>query len=256
MPVLLSIITVTLNNAKGLNNTLNSIAAQTCREFEWIIIDGESTDGTLGILESNRNLINNYVSEKDGGIYDAMNKGWQLSTGHYCLFLNAGDELAGPDVIEKVLPYLQNQNGDFYYGNIIGDNSDGKEQSTYFDEPVSLHYLLRWYLPHPASFIKKSLLQTLSGYSTRYRIISDWIFTVNVFLAGYSFSHVPIVVSRFYSDGISSINMQLHSEEKERIYKEEFCFLLNDYRFVLASRKLSMSRPIRILNQLLSLFRK
>jgi glycosyltransferase involved in cell wall biosynthesis len=254
--MLLSIITVTLNNDKGLDRTLQSIAKQTCRDFEWIIIDGGSKDDTLTLLQNNATIITKFISEEDAGIYDAMNKGWQLSTGDYCLFLNAGDALAGPDVIEKVLPYLKDQKKDFFYGNIIGGTFDDKVKPTYFHEPVSLHYLLRWYLPHPASFIKKTVLQNLSGYSTRYRIISDWAFTVNVFLSGYSFFHIPIVVSRFFSDGISSIEVKLHSEEKERIFQEEFHFLLPDYRFVLEARKLSMSRPIRLLNQVLSVFRK
>jgi glycosyltransferase involved in cell wall biosynthesis len=253
---LLSIITVTLNNAKGLQRTLDSLVFQTCRDFEWIVIDGVSNDGTLVLVENNRAIITKFLSEKDAGIYDAMNKGWRASTGHYCLFLNAGDELAAPDVIERVLPYLQDQSTDYFYGDIISGQLGSTFQSSHFQEPVSLHYLISWYLPHPSSFIKKSVLQTLSGYSTRYRIISDWIFTVRVFLGGYKFCHLPWVISRFSTDGISSRDIKLHSEEKERIFKEEFNFLLHDYRFILYARKLSMSRPVRLLNHLLSVFRK
>lgn len=253
--MLLSIITVTLNNAAGLQRTMDSIAAQTCRDFEWIIMDGASKDGTKDLLETHPALITHWVSEADEGIYAAMNKGWYLSNGTYCLFLNAGDELAGPDVIEKVLPHLEDQSKDFLFGDILGGSPGDTPARTCFRHEVSLHYLLTWYLPHPASFIKKSVLQALSGYSTRYRIISDWIFTVQVFLAGYVFCHLPIVVSRFYTDGISSANMKLHSEEKERIFKEAFKFLLPDYQFIQDARKLSMSRPIRLLNRFLSLVR-
>ena len=96
----LSIITINLNNKNGLSETISSVIAQTFTDYEYIIIDGQSTDGSLEVIKQNANHINQWISENDHGIYNAMNKGLNLAKGEYCLFLNSGDSLYDSDVLQ------------------------------------------------------------------------------------------------------------------------------------------------------------
>ena len=99
----LSIITVNLNNKDGLQKTINSIIFQTIKNFEWIVIDGGSTDGSKELIEANKNHITYWVSEQDSGIYDAMNKGIKKAKGDYLLFINSGDYLCSNDTVERII---------------------------------------------------------------------------------------------------------------------------------------------------------
>ena len=110
----LSIITINLNNKADLQKTIDSIFTQTCKEFEWVIIDGGSTDGSVELIKETLQYINYWVSEPDKGIYNAMNKGIKASHGEYLLFLNSGDYLYDSSVIHNVLPLLKDR--DFYVG--------------------------------------------------------------------------------------------------------------------------------------------
>ena len=110
-----SIITVNYNNKEGLRKTIESVIHQTFNDYEYIIIDGGSTDGSVDIIKEYNDKISYWISEKDKGIYNAMNKGIRVSTGDYLLFLNSGDHLSENNVLEKVFPYLDGT--DFVYGN-------------------------------------------------------------------------------------------------------------------------------------------
>ena len=98
-----SIITINYNNSKGLKRTLDSIISQTCHEFEWIVIDGGSSDGSRELIEQHQDSITYWCSEPDKGIYNAMNKGVNKATGDYCLFLNSGDHLCNSKVVEHLI---------------------------------------------------------------------------------------------------------------------------------------------------------
>ena len=102
----LSIITVCLNAVSGIKNTANSIIHQIDDDIEWIVVDGQSTDGTLEYLQKIKQ-VSTLISEKDAGIYNAMNKGISASNGDYCMFLNAGDSLADSDVVRKARPFMK-----------------------------------------------------------------------------------------------------------------------------------------------------
>lgn len=128
----LTIITVNYNDAHGLKRTLQSVKEQTSRDLEYLVIDGGSQDGSKDLLDEYNEIITYSVSEKDTGVFNAMNKGIQKANGEYCLFLNAGDYLVSEDVIEKILPMLDgtdfisgdticvSPNGKKYYGNLLG----------------------------------------------------------------------------------------------------------------------------------------
>jgi len=253
---LISIVTINLNNAVGLQRTLQSIRTQSWQGFECIVVDGDSTDGSKKTIESFSNIISRGISEKDEGIYHAMNKGWQMASGSYCLFLNAGDALHHASVLEHVSAVIATGSADFYYGNIMAVDVDGTSSLTSFNEPVSLQYLFRWYLPHPASFIKRDLLLSLQGYAQHYRILSDWLFTVQVFLRGHEFQHMPITVSDFYTDGISSTQLDVAAIEKKGVFEKELSFLQHDWNWHQKMRPLELSRPVQWLAGLLARLKK
>ena len=148
----LSVITINFNNKEGLAKTIVSVVGQTTRDFEWIIIDGGSTDGSRELIENNSDYITYYVSEPDKGIYNAMNKGIVASHGEYLLFLNSGDYLYNKDVIEQVIPLLRDK--DIYVGRInsIGkDNASEKEQADFSPEGILRKLHLHGYLIRPHS---------------------------------------------------------------------------------------------------------
>ena len=120
----LSIITINFNNRNGLEKTIESVTSQTCKDFEWIIIDGGSTDGSRELVEKKQKYITYWCSEPDSGIYNAMNKGIKKAKGDYCFFLNSGDRLHDKDVMMNVLGELDGT--DFVSGNVwcVNDQYD------------------------------------------------------------------------------------------------------------------------------------
>lgn len=224
---LISIITVVYNNKAGMSQTLASIHNQTSKSFEYIVIDGGSIDGTMDLLQANMSVIDILVSEKDNGIYEAMNKGWRLSKGDYCFFLNSGDYLYKDDVIEQVEAQIQYKPVDILYGSLWAFDEKQNWVSEY-PEQISLHYLLTFFLPHPASFFKRSLLLQLNGYFEHYKIISDWVFYIRAFLTGAVFRKIPITVTAFYMEGRSS-EIASSAFEKNNVFQKELAFLKTDF---------------------------
>jgi glycosyltransferase involved in cell wall biosynthesis len=119
----ISIITVTFNAEEVLERTVQSIVSQTFTDYEYLIIDGKSTDKTLQIAEKYRDKIDCLISEPDKGLYDAMNKGLQAAKGEYVWFMNAGDTIFEQDTLQNV--FAQSQNADIYYGNALFVKEDG-----------------------------------------------------------------------------------------------------------------------------------
>lgn len=207
-----SIITVNLNNNEGLKKTIESVVNQTSFEnIEYIVIDGGSTDGSLEIIEKYKDKLSYYVSEKDNGIYDGMNKGIRIATGDYCLFLNSGDYLWENNVIERILPQLTE---DIVYGDLM---LNGKTRKIYQNK-IDVEYFGYESLPHPASFIRAKYLKE-NEYDTNYKIISDWIFFRKSIAIGRTYKHVDIIVSDFQLGGTSS-NVKKVNKEKEKYFKE------------------------------------
>lgn len=255
MDCILSIITFNLNNSGGLRRTLRSIAIQQSPEVECVVIDGGSTDDSLKAAADYRHVVTTLVSEPDGGIYAAMNKGWRQASGKYCLFLNAGDELYSAAVIGSLVPKLTDSDADYLYGDLNIVDANGRSGIQEFNEPISLNYLFRWFVPHPASCIKRSLLQQLNGYAEQYRIISDWIFSVQAFCQGARFEHVPLCIANFYLDGISSTQQELASREKEKAFGADLAWLKHDWEWYHRVRPLELSRPVRWLHRVIAAFK-
>lgn len=171
--IILSIITVNLNNATGLKKTIESIKCQNFKDFEFLIIDGGSTDGSIDIIKNNENLINYWVSERDAGIYHAMNKGIQKAKGRYLLMLNSGDWLTNKTTLKGLK--LKNHHEDIIYGNNIWVEDANTYKSNY-PRILTYSYLKQNSICHQASFIKRELHDRVGPYNQHYRITSDWEF--------------------------------------------------------------------------------
>ena len=213
----LSVITINFNNLTGLQHTCESIAAQTLQEFEWIVIDGGSTDGGKEYMEQFRRKPDYFVSEKDAGVYDAMNKGIAASHGEYLLFLNSGDFLVDGNVLQQVIDNWQE--ADIVYGDAFFCRGS-EEHEEHYPEYFSLYDYWRIYtMCHQATFIRASLLQE-RGYDTKYRIVADFKRWTEWKLEGRSFCHIPVTICRYQLDGISSTNLELHHQEHDQVMKE------------------------------------
>lgn len=214
----LSIITITRNNLAGLRRTALSIASQTWRDFEWIVIDGASTDGTLAYLSTLRPAPDFCLSEPDGGVYDAMNKGLSHAQGEYLLFMNSGDSLCEADTLGQVFAQFP-ADADIVYGDALFVYPRKKRLVTHPDH-LSLFYFRHGSLCHQATFIRTLLLRESGGYSTDYRIVSDWRQWVVWMLEGRHFIHLPHVVCNYMMDGLSTAQRKRSGEERLLVFKE------------------------------------
>jgi glycosyltransferase involved in cell wall biosynthesis len=196
--MVISIITINKNNRQGLLNTLQSVIGQNFEDYELIVIDGASTDGSKEIIASFSSKINYWVSEKDAGVYQAMNKGIEIAKGKYCLFLNSGDTLN--DV--NSLSYLSKTENDedVIFGNIEQDGT-----TVIFPDIITL-YNLRWgTLPHPGTLIKRHLFNLIGRYNEQYKIASDWEFWLKaLIIKDCSYRHIDCTIAKVEQAGISA----------------------------------------------------
>ena len=214
----LSIITINYNNKEGLQKTIDSVICQTWTDYEWIVIDGGSTDGSKELIEQYQQLFAYWCSEPDKGVYNAMNKGVDHAIGDYLLFLNSGDCLHERTVLDQVLS--QAMVDDIVYGslNFVSSNS---QKVFHYPEMLSLHYFFCYSIGHPSSFIRASLLKEC-GYREDLKIVSDWCKFLEWFREGKSFRKIPIVVSDFDTTGMSSSNEILIRQERTRVLEGLF----------------------------------
>ena len=162
-----SILTINFNNKDGLSRTIKSVTSQFFKDFEYIIIDGGSTDGSVDVIKENSKDINYWVSEKDKGVYNAMNKGIAQAKGDYLIFMNSGDCFHAPDVLSSVADYQE----DIICGKVL--KGDATIPSGHYKPTISLVDLMRGSLPHQAMFIKRELMLK-HPYDENYKILSDW----------------------------------------------------------------------------------
>ncbi|MFC7524893.1 glycosyltransferase family 2 protein [Parapedobacter sp. GCM10030251] len=250
----LSIITVNLNNRAGLEKTMESVLRQSFVSFEYLIIDGGSTDGSVDVVKERVDRLAYWVSEADRGVYHAMNKGIERATGEYLLFLNSGDFLCEADSLSHVSRYLQDI--DIIYGNLKYDYGDRCWDSNYPDE-LTFSYLYTHYIPHPASFIKRDLLNAYGGYEEKYKLCADWVFFIKaICIHGARYFHLQKAITVYDTSGISakSDSQPLIQQERKRLLSEEFPFLEKDLFELMELRdkfnKLKRSKAANWLNRL------
>jgi len=201
----LSIITVTLNDLAGLQRTLVSLAGQSASQFEQWVIDGGSTDGTDEWLARHQPAWKfHFLSEKDDGVYDAMNKGTAHATGEYVWFLNAGDTCAETTTIEAILRQLEEDAAtDVLYGRVWARSEYGLRS---VGEPVTqCDFSTRMPLCHQGIVYRRNLLRRLP-YPTEYRIVSDWIVTRTFLERGAVFRFFDRYFAVYDLTGVSSRN--------------------------------------------------
>lgn len=208
----LSIITINRNNADGLCKTMESVLAQTCRDFEYIIVDGASTDESVEIIREHESsnalnsnpLIFKWISEPDTGIYNAMNKGLKMAHGEYTLMLNSGDYLVDEHMIERIMPELHTE--DMIQGNIIINYSDKMVRHCgYGRSDISFLDAMEANFLHQAMFIKLRTMAQYGYYDEAYKRSSDsYFFITALALGNATFRYVDIDVANFDPNGISS----------------------------------------------------
>lgn len=197
---LLSIITVVFNNKEGLEKTRSSLMGQMTSDYEWIIIDGSSTDGTLDLLQGLDYPYLTWVSERDSGIYDAMNKGADYARGSYLLFLNSGDELL-PKTLEVVHRDLSmDRIGSFHAYSTIVLTEDNSEV-IYLAQPDRLG--IHMSVCHSSTVIPRRYFFSLRGYNQAYKLASDYEFFLRAYLKHLPFITSNSALSRFYRGGVS-----------------------------------------------------
>lgn len=219
--LLLSIITVNLNNIEGLEKTMNSVFEQTYNDFEYIIIDGGSTDGSSEYIESHSDKIDFWVSEKDSGIYNAMNKGIKKAKGKYLQFLNSGDWLAHKTTISNIIGHISNS--DIVYGNMIKvfPNGDEKQDKGPAANDLSLRNFIEGTLNHSSSFINAELFKRYGLYDENLKIVSDWkFFLIALGLNNSRTKYIDCDIVYFDMDGISNNNMSLIELERGEVIKK------------------------------------
>ena len=206
-----SIITVCRNEGANIRRTCESIIRQTYHDFEWIVIDGASTDGTVTILNEFHAAMSQMVSEPDGGIYDAMNKGIAKATGDYLVFMNGGDTFASPEVLEWVANSPQKE---MIYGNIIFEGVSRKE--VLYPSELKKGYLLRDMMPHQSTYFRRELFDTFGNYDTSFRIAADYDLYVRLLEIGdVETYHIAKPLAVFYLSGMSSSNLHRARRKQE-----------------------------------------
>lgn len=236
----LSIITINYNNAEGLRKTMESVLAQTYTEIEYIIVDGASTDGSVDVIRelATRPTIK-WVSEKDTGIYNAMNKGIRMATGEYIQILNSGDILAADDVTERMFQAMgygqwaiDNKNSrqspianrpqiPIFYGNMIKVNAQGKVVGKSGYTEYSLRQFYSSTLNHDCAYIRRDLFEEYGLYDESLKIVSDWKWYLQAIgLGGVKPEYVDIDVTIFDDGGISETNLALRNAERRKVLQE------------------------------------
>ena len=240
----ISVVTVCYNAVSVLERTIKSVIAQSFPNIEYIIIDGGSTDGTIDVIKKYEDKISFWISEPDGGIYDAMNKGIKNANGDWIIFMNAGDLFYERDTLSKMSVHL-NDAIDILRGNIIRvyDRFKVKSCGVVVQNPGIMDMIHNTF-HHQACLIRKALFEQYGLYDTEYRLCADWKFFFDcVVLHHVKSCYVDITVASFRMDGASSVNTKKCAEEHsmylQRVYGEELSSLLEElalYRKYYVSR--------------------
>lgn len=221
-----SIITVVYNNRHNLEKTIEGIKTLKYENLEYIVIDGASTDGTLDVISANREIINYFISEKDNGIYDAMNKGLHAATGDYVWFINSGDIPSAPDVLNKVFHDVKN--GDVYYGDteMIGESGESYGNRTLKVPPENLNWkkmIDGMVVSHQSMIARKSLC---GDYDVKYRFVADIDWAVRLLKKSGRIVNTNLTLSKFLIGGYSRKYTIASLKERFRMLCKHFNCLL------------------------------
>ena len=220
----LSIITINRNNAEGLEKTIQSVGKQVFKDFEYIIVDGSSSDNSTAIIKKHEGTFLDrikWISEPDTGIYNAMNKGISMASGEYVQFLNSGDCLVSEDVTEKMISALE-QKGfpNILYGNMLKELRRGQlmRDRCFAGQDISFLGFYTGTLNHSPAYIKRSLFEKYGMYDETLKIVSDWKWYLQaIILGGEIPAYADIDVTLFDMNGISETNKELEKAERVQV---------------------------------------
>jgi len=204
-----TIITACFNSEASIAATVESVLAQTFPDIEYLVIDGGSRDGTLARIEPYRDRIRKIVSEKDRGIYDAINKGVQSASGEIIGFLHSDDRFRHPGAVEQLVEQLEREQTDGIYSDLEYIRGSGGEASVlrhWKSRPFHPGLLAQgWMPPHPTLYLRRRVYERVGGFDLRYRIAADYDFILRAFREpGFRFSYLPEVTVQMQTGGASN----------------------------------------------------
>jgi glycosyltransferase involved in cell wall biosynthesis len=220
---ILSVITVVYNNVKDIERTMLSVLGQTYAGIEYIVIDGKSTDGTLDIIDRYRDHVK-LISEKDNGIYDAMNKGLAMATGDYVIFMNSGDEFYSADTVANV--FATSPDADIYYGETEMINADGESLGQRRHKAPAVFtwrsFKYGMSVSHQAIYIRRSLLEQ---YNPQYKLSADIEWIIRAAKKAKTIVNVNQYVAKYLVGGMSKTKHRQSLQERYDIMKKHYGLL-------------------------------
>lgn len=228
IPPLVSIITVVYNAVETIESTINSVLNQTIDCYEFIIIDGGSNDGTANIIKKYESKITCWISEKDNGIYDAMNKGINLAKGDFIYFLGADDILYDSEVLSKFRNFANNK-FQVLYGDVIFKNQKVKYDGKFNDIKIVTRNICHQSIFYPRSIFKSYV------YNTNYKIFADYELNLKLFKSKlFKFKYIPLTVAIFNDLGSSGsrVSDEVFEQDRMHIIWTHFPFWIYLYRIV------------------------
>jgi len=242
----ISVITVCYNASKTILETLDSVKNQDYRDIEHIVVDGQSTDGTMNLLKSRSGQIHKLISEEDSGIYDAMNKGLASATGDVIGFLNADDSYGDNFVLTEIAEAFKNQKTDSVYGDLQYVSGAGSKRvfrnwkaGTYKRE----RFRYGWMPPHPTFYVKSELFKKLGAFNTDFKISADYELMLRFLFKNHCSSyHIPKILVKMKIGGTSNQSFQnriIANREDRKAWKVNGLKALPHTSFLKPLRKLS-----------------
>ena len=208
----ISIITVVWNNATTIKDAIDSVLSQTYKNIEYIVVDGASTDGTVEIVQSYGDKITKFVSEKDKGIYDGLNKGISLATGDVIAFLHSDDLYESDNVVQMIAREFEADGSlDGVYGDLIYTYKDDTSKvlrywrSKDFDASLLAH---GWMPAHPTLFLKRDIYERFGGFDLDFKIAADYDFMLRVLKSGIKVKYLPSVLYKMRVGGESNKSLK------------------------------------------------
>lgn len=259
-----SIVTVVLNNEKTIERAILSVLNQDYYNIEYILIDGVSTDETLKIIGKYRERISVLLSEKDQGIYDAMNKGIKNSSGEIVYFLNADDEFYDKHVISDVAKQIEaNKDADYFYGGVVSRNMFGGKSENIRMKRISNNAIkFGRNIPHQALFVRRYLFEKLGLFDLTYKVNADYEWECRLVKKDYKDLFIERIISYYNQTGFSSrISWNPYKERFKIIYHHFgvfplfyfFCYSLCKYSLVLLLSKFNLLKfTSKVINKIKS----
>ena len=251
----LSIITICYNDLSGLKTTVESVFEQEWQNFEYLIIDGGSTDGSVAFIESLQNKLDYWVSEGDKGVFNAMNKGIAKAQGEYLLMLNAGDFLVNNKVLYNVFNTLKVES-DLIFGNVYRAVNFEIFTESIFPEKLTFNFFRGGSISHQGTFIKRELHEKIGLYDESLKYVSDWKFFI-LAVCKYNVSYIKVehFITVCDATGLTCDPSNFNKMDKEfkNVINEHFPAFVDDYTHF---DQMVANKPLNKLSSLLTVGKK